>query len=65
MLAGTSWLVAVLDSVEISVHTNATTPIDMISALLAWLCLPAWLIALAMRMRRESGHQKQPANELG
>jgi hypothetical protein len=37
----------------------------MISALLGWLCLPAWLIALAMRMRRESGHQKQPANELG
>src|SRR5947209_2531958 len=37
----------------ISVHTNATIPIDMISALLAWLCLPAWLIALAVRMRRE------------
>ena len=65
MLAGMSWLLAGLDSVVISVHTNATIPIDMISALLAWLCLPAWLIALATRMRRESGHQKQPANELG
>jgi hypothetical protein len=65
MATGTSWLLAGLDSVVISVHTNATIPIDMISALLAWLCLPAWLIALAVRMRRESGHQKQPANTLG
>jgi hypothetical protein len=65
MLASGSWLLTALDSVVISVHTNATIPIDMISALLAWLCLPAWLIALAMRMRREGGRQKQPATEMG
>jgi hypothetical protein len=65
MLASGSWLLAALDSVVISVHTNATIPIDMISALLAWLCLPAWLVALAMRMRPEGGRQKQPATEIG
>ena len=65
MLAGASWLATALDSVVISVHTNATIPIDMISALLAWLCLPAWLIALAVRMRREGGHQKHEATEIG
>jgi len=65
MLAGASWLATVLDSVLISVHTNATIPIDMISALLAWLCLPAWLIALAVRMRREGACQKHVATEIG
>jgi hypothetical protein len=35
-----------------------------ISALLVWLCLPAWLIALAIRLRREGGNGKQPATEV-
>jgi hypothetical protein len=65
IFAAVSWLLATFDSLVISVHTNATMPIDFISGLLAWLCLPAWLIAMAMRMHRDGGKGKQPATEIG
>ena len=64
LLAATSWLVATLVSVVITFHTDTTLPIDMIFGLLIWLCLPAWLIALAMRMRPDSSNGKHAEVEL-
>jgi hypothetical protein len=32
------------------VSTNATIPFQLLSSILAWLCLPIWLIVLAIRM---------------
>ena len=57
MLAGISVVVQPLISVLMSVIdpgfvvSNATIPLVVISGLLIWLCLPAWLIALTIKMR--------------
>lgn len=32
------------------VSTNATIPFELLSGLLVWLCLPIWLIVLAIRL---------------
>jgi hypothetical protein len=56
LLAGVSVPIPILVSLLLSflepsyTDTNATIPFVMISALATWLCLPAWLVALSLRM---------------
>jgi hypothetical protein len=72
ILAGASVLVPTLISVLLFffdpgyISTNSTIPFDLLLALLTWLSLPIWLIALAVRLQRgrwDQGNvvQKPPA----
>ncbi len=61
MLAGASFLALILISLLVFyfdpgfIFTNETTDLSLISSVLIWLCLPAWLIAFAVRMRAGRG----------
>jgi len=44
------------------VSTNATISFEFAFALLTWLCLPAWLIVLAVQIRRAQPDGDKPAH---
>jgi hypothetical protein len=56
LFAGASVLVPVVISVLLFffdpgfILTDATVPLQLLSALLVWVCLPAWLIVFAVRL---------------
>jgi hypothetical protein len=66
ILAGGSLLVASFISALVSfldlgfIATDATIPFDLALDLLAWLCLPAWLMALTVRMRAAGRSGRNP-----
>ncbi len=66
ILAGGSVLVATFISALVSfldpgfIATDATIPFDLVLVLFTWLCLPAWLIALTVRMRAAGRSGRNP-----
>jgi hypothetical protein len=42
--------------------TDASLPLAVISGLLIWFCLPAWFVAVAVRMRREGSDGRKSAD---
>ena len=68
ILAGASVLAPIVISVLMFwlnptfIATNATIPFDLLLSLLAWWCLPIWLIALAVKLRTARHDPRQPAD---